>query len=74
MSDWQTIESAPKDGTWILLFVTEPAGSDYAIATGEPEGWSHIDVGRWHDDVGEFERVHAGEPTHWMPLPPPPKK
>lgn len=59
--EWQPIETAPRDGTRILLF---------------REGW-HVNcaVGYWRIDWHEFAPV-GGEcfpqPTHWMPLPPPP--
>lgn len=70
---WKTIESAPKDGTWILAVVK---GFVPAVA-------------RWQDwqEGGSFEFVEAEtfaeeshwqafvdgtdpwQPTHWMPLP-----
>ena len=73
MNAWQPIETAPKDGTSVLLY--EPGHG--------------IDVGHWyvhtHDEYKErpdglFERVTVSNPgywncnetqrpTHWMPLP-----
>jgi hypothetical protein len=59
MSDWQPIETAPKDGTRVLIYEpnTEEGGS---VLLGKYED------GQWHDL--DFNR----NPTHWMPLPEPP--
>lgn len=63
MSGWKPIESAPKDGTQILL---------YAPAWRAPNtGWTF-----GSDDWQACPYHHAGDPrwkpTHWMPLPDPP--
>jgi hypothetical protein len=66
---WQPIESAPKDGTPLLLF----SPLDY-FTFGNVEngliwvsgGWRCGSSG-WRGDGGIDH-----EPTHWMPLPPPP--
>jgi hypothetical protein len=60
MSEWQPIETAPKDGTDLLLWWPY---------------WSKIPVhGYW--SLGEWASLSAiseGDgPTHWMPLPAPP--
>lgn len=61
MSDWQPIETAPKDGTSILTFVRD--------------GVLPVDVGSFREDfdipgngAGTW-RDDGREPTHWMPLP-----
>lgn len=60
-SRWHPIATAPKDGTEVLLL-----------------GRNGLrDVGRWFEcgnNEPGFFAVHAvkWEPTHWMPLPPPP--
>lgn len=56
---WQPIETAPKDGTEILAW----DGDDRKILR-----WA---LGRW-DDWDEMPSA-LGKPTHWMPLPEPPK-
>ena len=61
---WQPIETAPKDGTQIIIAV---AGDEY-----EPS-WAW-----WSDRHRAWFIPHTSiayqmEPTHWMPLPPPPE-
>lgn len=65
---WQPIESAPKDGTRILTidpdFVGLHEGADVARYTGAFGG-------AWLDNARHIpDTVY---PTHWMPLPTPPK-
>lgn len=61
---WQPIETAPKDGTEVL--VTKP-GYTMAVAG--------FDYGEWRDagDMGWGGYCDV-EPTHWMPLPNPPSE
>ena len=59
MGEWQPIETAPKDGSFILL--ATPKGR---IADGS---WSLV------YKVWSWPYVMV-EPTHWMPLPTPPKR
>lgn len=66
---WEPIETAPKDGTKILLFVVTPKGDPWTVSVGQPDGWTSIETGRWD---GSWLKEMAGEPTHWMPLPTPP--
>ena len=51
---WQPIESAPRDGTIIDVWV--------------PGHGRECDV--WYDDGWSFPVI----PTHWMPIPAPPKE
>lgn len=71
MSEWQPIETAPKDGTSFIAYTAEE-GVDFfhwqdLSPSDAPVGWrdSFINVYREGDPRG---------PTHWMPLPPPPSK
>jgi hypothetical protein len=72
--DWQPIETAPKDGTPIILYATRlgwPGRSRvcgafygnqwriYGCANGEPNAKKRHPV-QWLDEV---------QPTEWMPLP-----
>lgn len=68
MAGWQPIETAPKDGTMLLL-----GGVDF-VDTGS----FSVETGLWFDSRGpgyEWEVWGRGElsPTHWMPTPKPPK-
>mgnify|MGYP006935484892 CR=1 FL=1 len=59
---WQPIETAPKDGTRILVCGPDKNGSQYQDVTGWPRNWT----GDWPTTYMAYA---AGPPTHWMPLP-----
>jgi hypothetical protein len=63
--EWQPIETAPKDGTWVLGFFP----------------YYGVNQMQWHDGNRKLEhhwmlfgRLTPTDPTHWMPLPEPPKE
>ena len=72
-AEWQPIETAPKDGTYIMV-------ANYAgvwIATYRTHAvsgfrfdnpWFSLMLNRDH-----IPSALISAPTHWMPLPPPPK-
>lgn len=60
---WEPIESAPKDSTVVLLW----AESYYPVI-----GWYDAGKRSWQD-VWEHEWRRPKQPTHWMPIPEPPK-
>jgi hypothetical protein len=63
VADWQPMETAPKDGTRVLLWSEEWTAACTGQYYGEPRGWGVF------YDVGMFKH----QPTHWQPLPEPPK-
>jgi hypothetical protein len=68
---WQPIETAPKDGTRILLSDGETVDTACwgRIDMGGGKGWQRfVNVGGEWNDYGEFDN-----PTHWMRLPQPPQ-
>jgi hypothetical protein len=69
MNPWNPIETAPKDGTMILLYVGA-FEDDYAVAFWSGEYW-HIGNPKYVKDGDKFN-FEFGKPTHWMLLPPPP--
>lgn len=62
--DWQPIETAPRDGSRVLLATDGDVTSGQFIS-GE---WCLADWAR--DEQGAS--FWLGDPTHWMPLPDPP--
>lgn len=65
--EWQPIETAPKDGTRILLVTS--SGRPRRIFMG-----SYTDKGSWWPWRVDQTNYHINQSdlTHWMPLPPPP--
>ncbi len=60
MSDWKPIETAPKDGTDILVFVP-CKGFEFHVAFFDK---------LWRGSTGEGCESHLPcQPTHWMELP-----
>lgn len=74
MSEWQPIETAPRDGTWVLGWLGE---TEFYRAHPNIIAWTkhnHVPIYGWvysSGSAGDGE-VEACEPTHWQPLPPPP--
>ena len=77
---WLPIESAPKDGTWVLVFGNVWAGEISGVARN-PKGDVGIArytngksdyPGDWWDEAGDDAYSCWCQPTHWMPLPPAP--
>lgn len=70
---WQPIETAPKDGTRILIY--QPDGQWKSRRDRRLE---YIDVAYWHtpgnpEHPGFWTGGLTYRPTHWMPLPEPPR-
>jgi hypothetical protein len=67
MGEWQPIETAPKDGTSLLLWW--PAHQQLA-ADPRVIGYWKPSYHCWQ--AGNYFCPRDIAPTHWMPLPPPP--
>jgi hypothetical protein len=68
-ADWLTIDSAPKDGTRILIRFEH---DNYKYASPEDrDRWEEVCIAHWVDHSGGGWTWHGicGIPTHWMPLP-----
>jgi hypothetical protein len=65
--NWQPIETAPKDGTRVLVYngdIYVAAWEDSSMSLKIKKGWVYACVAtNWN----YYEVVY--EPTHWMPLP-----
>lgn len=58
---WEPISTAPKDGTWVLVYCGE---------IGKQMVGFNCDDSYWESYPG-FNEI---KPTHWIPLPKPPKE
>ena len=67
MSEWQPIETAPKDGTRVLA-----SQSGHVFTARWAPGFAAVYPGGggpgWYDEILD----RRAQPTHWMPLPAPP--
>ena len=65
MDNWQPIETAPQDGTQVLV-----SGPSY----NDPSYVAYVTIALFDPEYGEWREglnaIYA--PTHWMPLPPSP--
>lgn len=68
---WQTIESAPKDGTWVLLW--EQYSENPFVGCWNRNAWSasheHVDAKGGWDGATVIDYIAQELLTHWMPLP-----
>ncbi len=69
---WQPIETAPKDGTRVDLWVRD----HYCTFTDSSHGRvanARFENGKWHDPHMEWGNGGplgmCARPTHWMPIP-----
>lgn len=67
MTDWQPIETAPKDGRFVLCY---GHGGPVAMEPMKFYAGDAPGAGEWGWLEGDTPRR---QPTHWMPLPEPPK-
>lgn len=67
VAGWQPIETAPKDGSHIIL---ARFGDEYFEISG---GEWNLHPKEGEDGLNGFE-AWLSHPTHWMPLPSPPKQ
>lgn len=72
--EWQSIETAPKDGTSILLYCPEDDVVDIGFWNPRGDSWVEgklVNTGSWTSRIGWFQ---PDEVSHWMPLPKKPTK
>lgn len=69
--EWQPIETAPKDGTDVWLFIPDDEPNQavgyFDVSDDEYQFWSYRE-----SLVNEV--FGSANPTYWMPLPPPPEE
>lgn len=90
VSEWRPIESAPRDGTVVLVYDPDGLRMDHPSLEDWPEDGIHIVSAffdprreRWSTPLGITEGwpddgpsydLEYAEPTHWMTLPKPPQR
>lgn len=67
MTEWQPIETAPRDGTDVLV-----ATDDHKVFAAHSYGGEWVAQADSAAD-GIYLSFDVGELTHWMPLPEPPE-
>lgn len=74
--EWMPIETAPKDGTRVLIYMPESSSRKVQEAYwAQPFEGAEDDQCWWSTPYGPAGRGYTILPkavTHWMPLPPPP--
>lgn len=68
MTQWQAIDTAPKDGTWIAVMARE-GGVDYQPSVACYRGGLWTEIHHYLDGDVNYDEWNV---THWMPLPAPP--
>ena len=71
MSEWQPIDTAPKDGEDILVYSYPDIVSAHWETDVGDDGEPYWALDDGHTRYYALRR-HMHEPTHWMPLPTPP--
>lgn len=75
MTDWQSIETAPKDGTVFDVWLGDCAESEQEFyctpGTRRSPGW-HWRQGKFRPASSQIIPTFV-QPTHWIPLPEPPE-
>ena len=75
MTEWQPIETAPKDGT-VLIGKIPNGNLDFNNEIKWVSGWCALYKMEWGGMKKEIwlKLNDEHQPTHWMPLPKPPKQ
>ena len=77
MSEWQPIETAPKDGSTILVCGPRLLHAHgFGMATVHWQMDHEDGIPWWKIEDGKFGPydLRGPSPTHWMPLPDPPSE
>ena len=67
--EWQPIETAPKDGTLVIVGYPDTDIEEGWSVAGEYRKENGDDGIGWYNQFDWDCQIH---PTHWMPLPTPP--
>jgi hypothetical protein len=71
MTVWQPIETAPKNGTPVLVY---SPGNQYGFNTNARRSRIIVDKYMFSDGFCFYREYPEAPYTHWMPLPAPPEE
>lgn len=72
MADWQPIETAPRDGTEVIVWAEFPNGARACFDRYSTDPADYIN--RQMPEGGQWVWTYLdGGPTRWMPIPQPPE-
>jgi hypothetical protein len=66
MNEWQSIDTAPRDGNTAILAISVPHQQAGLVVYNKQGEWEALSVGGTPLGVGFY-------PTHWLPIPRPPE-
>ena len=70
---WKNIESAPRDGTKILVYTVQGDVELSEFYEFWYDRYEEVESGLYRKiREKSYEGWNSNPPTHWMPLPPPP--
>jgi len=72
MGEWQPIKTAPRDGSWVLLWSDHNDGRCRVSVRQWRKGVGKGDPFAWYDHLATQSPTLS--PTYWMWLPPSPKQ
>ena len=69
---WKPIETAPRDGTWVILYAPWLDNPDPSCPAHDVEFWiARFLKHQWRWFEQDEVCIAQDHPTHWMPLPQP---
>lgn len=73
MTEWKPIETAPKDGKKILVGCWDMNKWECEVSHWTSAVFTEYDSDEEQEYIGWVPMVGVNGPSHWMPLPEPPK-
>lgn len=73
--NWQPIETAPKDGTYVLVYPGAYTKIPMSIARWDDDRYASRPRPYWRRlECKDITTSRINHPTHWAPMPEPPQE